>query len=360
MASRSDSTLRGHYAEETEALAAGLKTTIDGILVAPAFFEGGRYTREDTQWVVQGESATPAHLTEYAQDPVFGFHTAHLPSWISEKTGGVVRPENVLSISQRDLREGGPQVVRDKLLRVRHACPVVVNAVCYEDFEVMVLGLQEAEAAGKRFLYRCAASFVKVRAGLDDRPLLTAKELGELGGRSGLVVAGSFTGKTTRQIERLLSCRGTTGIEMRVASLVSPSRHDAELRRVAKELQDALDAGNTPVLYTSRERWQSEGEAFLRSGARIMEALCRVVRDPDRRLAYVIAKGGITSHAVARHALGAERARVLGQVAAGVPVWRLGPESRRPGTILVVFPGNVGEDETLAEVWRVLSQGECS
>jgi uncharacterized protein YgbK (DUF1537 family) len=45
---------------------------------------------------------------------------------------------------------------------------------------------------------------------------------------------------------------------------------------------------------------------------------------------------------------------VPGQIAPGVPVWRLGDESRFPGLIYVVFPGNVGTDDTLASVVETL------
>ena len=37
-----------------------------------------------------------------------------------------------------------------------------------------------------------------------------------------------------------------------------------------------------------------------------------------------------------------------------VPCWRLGPESRFPGTPYVIFPGNVGTAETLAEIIGLL------
>ncbi|MGC8826436.1 MAG: nucleotide-binding domain containing protein, partial [Anaerolineae bacterium] len=67
------------------------------------------------------------------------------------------------------------------------------------------------------------------------------------------------------------------------------------------------------------------------------------------------------SHELAQRALGARRTRVLGQVAAGVPAWRItraGEESRglklSPGAPYVVFPGNVGDDGTLLEVVRLL------
>jgi uncharacterized protein YgbK (DUF1537 family) len=70
----------------------------------------------------------------------------------------------------------------------------------------------------------------------------------------------------------------------------------------------------------------------------------------ERRPGFIIAKGGITASDVGTVALGARRALVLGQVRPGIPVWRLGEETRYPGLAYVVFPGNVGGPETLAEV----------
>jgi len=55
VASRSDSTLRGHYPAEIQALERGITSSggdsFDGHLLVPAFFEGGRYTIHDTHYV---------------------------------------------------------------------------------------------------------------------------------------------------------------------------------------------------------------------------------------------------------------------------------------------------------------------
>ena len=68
--------------------------------------------------------------------------------------------------------------------------------------------------------------------------------------------------------------------------------------------------------------------------------------------AWVVAKGGITSHDVAVRGLGIRRAEVIGQLFPGmVSVFR--PIEAAPeavGTPYVVFAGNVGDDETLADV----------
>ncbi|MBE6108317.1 MAG: hydroxyacid dehydrogenase, partial [Erysipelotrichaceae bacterium] len=63
-----------------------------------------------------------------------------------------------------------------------------------------------------------------------------------------------------------------------------------------------------------------------------------------------ISKGGITSFDVLNKGLHMSSARVLGQVAKNIPAVRLEKGSLYPGMSVVVFPGNVGETETLKEL----------
>jgi uncharacterized protein YgbK (DUF1537 family) len=51
---------------------------------------------------------------------------------------------------------------------------------------------------------------------------------------------------------------------------------------------------------------------------------------------------------------------VLGQLLPGVPVWRLGSESRFPGVIYIVFPGNVGGPDALAQAYDLLRHNALS
>ena len=57
--SRSDSTLRGHFPTETDALA-GVLGPYDGVILAPCFFESGRHTVDGVHYVRQGRSADSA------------------------------------------------------------------------------------------------------------------------------------------------------------------------------------------------------------------------------------------------------------------------------------------------------------
>ncbi len=356
LASRSDSTLRGHYPLEVEALAEGLGSGCDGVIIAPAFFEGGRFTVDDVHLVQQEGALVPADRTEFARDPVFGYSHGNLREWVEEKTQGRWSREQVLSISLDAIREGGPEAVADVLLRCRGGQPVVVNAVCYGDLDTFVLGLMRAEEEGRRYVYRCSASFVKSRGGFPDVPLLTAEELCPSGG-AGLVVAGSYVRKTSRQLGDLIGSGLAEGVEVSVEGLLDPARREDVISSAVRRAEGILESGRTALIYTSRARLAAEGDAFLAAGESVMSGLCGIVEGIRARTAFVVAKGGITSIEVARRALRARICQVAGQVLPGVPVWTMGPESRWPGVSYTVFPGNVGDECSLTRVVSILSGG---
>lgn len=71
---------------------------------------------------------------------------------------------------------------------------------------------------------------------------------------------------------------------------------------------------------------------------------------------FIIAKGGITSSELATGALAIKRARVLGQILPGIPVWQPDSNSDYAGGAYVVFPGNVGDDGALLRALQILAR----
>lgn len=369
VASRSDSTLRGHYPAEISALAdvlaASANVRFDGHLVVPAFFEGGRYTINDTHYVATPTAVSdvlqPAHETPFARDSVFGYKTAYLPAWIEAKSGGYWKTNQVGSIELGVIRTGGPDAVATILEGVEGGRPVVINAAGYGDLAVVVLGLLRAEAAGKRFLYRTAASFVRLRGALEDKPLLAVSEMmsdASPAMAGGLVVVGSYVPGSSMQLENLLTLPGVIGVELPVERVIRNAGDARETSLEAgRKLEAAVESGRVGVLYTSRKLITSADRAEnLEIGKKVSDALVAAIHEVTSRPRFILAKGGITSHEVAQRGLGAARARVLGQLFAGVPVWRLqtGPESRFAGVPYIVFPGNVGGPESLREAVKLL------
>ena len=349
--SRSDSTLRGHFPNEMEALAHTAAQAIDGWILCPFFQEGGRFTVGDIHYVQEADRLVPAGETEFARDAVFGYRSSRLQQWVEEKTSGSIRAVDTVSVSIEDIRLGGPQRVEEILLNLSDQRVCIVNAADYRDLEIFVLGLLSAEAKGRTFLYRTAASFVRVRAGLAPRTLLSATELHLPAATGGLIIAGSHVPKTTRQLRALL--QGGTGIateEIDVRRLLD----EAEQRIVCAQIADRIDrnlaAGKDAVVYTSRKYLaMSSAAASLDAGRTISSGLALILRLMRVRPRFLLAKGGITASVIATDGLHVKRAMVAGQIIAGVPVWLPGDESRYPGIPIIVFPGNVGEGNSLLE-----------
>lgn len=357
--SRGDSTLRGHYPLETDALCAGLGRRC-ATVIAPFFLDGGRITAADEHFVAADGLLTRCSDTEFASDRAFGYATSHLPSWVEEKTGGAVPAADVLRVSLEDVRAGGAERVAEALLEASLLSGVaVLNAVDAADAQTLALGCRLAEARGAALLYRCAGSLVSALMAQAPRPLLTAEELrrGAPGTGGGLVVVGSYVGKTSAQLRVLRErCPWLAPVELRVPAVAAGGEEAAaEARRAAEAVDAALRGGSSAVLYTSRERVQEDGCGGLAVGAAVNEALCGVVAGLARRPSFLVAKGGITSNDVAVKGLGVRRAAVRGQALPGVPVWTLGAESAAPGMNYVVFPGNVGADGALADAAELVA-----
>ena len=353
LTSRSDSTLRGHFPAELDALISGLGTRPDGIILVPVFFEGGRYTVSDIHYAEQDGEMVPVHLTEFARDPAYSYRNSNLKKWVEEKTGGSVKAKDVHSISLEMLRQGGPEAVAEELVKAKEMKVFIANAACYEDLEVLALGISEAESKGKRFAYRCSASFIKARGGFENRPLLSFKDLAP-GNTPGLIIAGSYVDKTSRQLNRLLDSGLTEGIELHVGELALKETTDKEILTVTNYVNQLLAKGKNTVIYTSREIQKSPEQGFSDTGSNIMQSLCRVVSNIDIRPGWVIAKGGITSIEIAKTALETKESFAIGQILPGVPVWRLLENARWTDIPYVVFPGNVGDDTSLLKAVKVL------
>ena len=321
VASRSDSTLRGHYPAEVDALAGSLGP-VDGHLIVPAFLDGGRVTINNTHYVATpnatADTLMPANQTPFAKDHAFGYSTAFLPAWVEERSGGRWRADQVLSLDLELIRAGGPDAVAERLRHASGGQPIVVNAASYGDLAVVVLGVLQAEAAGKHFIYRTATDFVRLRSGLPRKPLLTAAEIiGDTTAAGGLVVVGSYVPGSSAQLEHLLALPGRAAVELPVMRLLNDDAKTIS-REVGAEIESALRHGQTAVLYTSRTLATSATAAeSLQIGRLVSQSLIEALRQISTRPRFIIAKGGITSHDVAQRALGAQQARALGQLLPG-------------------------------------------
>jgi len=373
--SRSDSTLRGHYPLEPDVIAAtvvevsGEKT--DGVVLVPAFPDAGRLTVGGVHYMRGTEGIlVPVSETEFAKDASFGFSTSVMADYIAEKSQGRFPADSVIVLDLNIIRAGSSaqdpaisaKAIADAIEPATDSTPIVADIVTENDLRALALGLEEAERRGKKLLYRVGPPFVRGRIGQEVRAALTAEEAyagntpSEAGG---LIVVGSHVGLTTRQLNVLTAEHGSARIiEIDVEKLLAEETEaKAHLDQTVEAVVEALRAGDV-IVHTSRLLIKTDDPAeSLRIARTVSAAVVDVVNRtlktfPPR---FVIAKGGITSSDVAAHGLEIRHAIVRGPMLPGiVSLWEPvdGPAKGIP---YIVFAGNVGDDDSLAQVTRKLS-----
>jgi uncharacterized protein YgbK (DUF1537 family) len=171
----------------------------------------------------------------------------------------------------------------------------------------------------------------------------------------GVIVCGSHVELTSMQLDALLEEPGVSPVEVDVeAAVKEPGNYEA---RITDALSAALARGLSPVLYTSRrERRFDSKEERLSFGRQVSRFLVQIVRGVPEGIGFIISKGGITSNDVLSSGLALSSVEVVGQIVPGVTVVRTPEDHRMPALPVVIFPGNVGERESLRTVYRRLTR----
>ncbi|MEO3705027.1 four-carbon acid sugar kinase family protein [Trichormus azollae] len=353
--SRSDSTLRGHYPIETDVIAEELGL-FDAHFLIPAFFEGGRITRDSIHYLINDGIPTPVHETEFARDSVFGYNYSYLPKYVEEKTKERIKEDTVTRFLLADIRSGS----LEKLLQLHDNQCVVVDGENQTDLNTFAVDILTAASQGKRFLFRSAASIVTALAALPPQPI-AAENMAEYvrGGKPGAVIVGSHVKKTTQQLEYLLQTQGTVGIEINVSRLLDHGENPTAqlLQESLEEIRIVHNSGKTSVIYTSRQELTfKDVKTRLEFGSTVSTLLMDIVQGLPADIGFLISKGGITSNNVLSTGLALTSARLLGQILAGCSmVITQSDHPQFPNLPVVLFPGNVGNTNALATIYERLT-----
>ena len=317
--SRSDSCLRGHFPLETDVMRQCLVehgySVYEKTPFCPAFIEAGRVTIDGVHYMRDGERLIPVSETEFARDNVFAYHTSVLRDYIQEKGAN---PDDY----------------------------IIVNAQGYDELRAFAEHLtSDIIPQTSSIVIRSSSSLPKAISGIADIPLLDRTILKQAG--VGCFFVGSHVKKTTQQLEHLLQQEGTCAIEVDVQRILD----DAPLlmSETLDTIQQVVDMGLTPVVYTSRQEIRLD-DANLRQhlGQQVSDFLVDIVYRLPFTPAYLVGKGGITSHDILTKGLGIKSARVLGQIINSVPCVMA---EKFP---YIIFPGNVGNEQSLSEVFNKL------
>lgn len=350
--SRGDSTLRGHFYLEPKVLSDKSEKTFDAVFYLPEFFEGDRYTYEGVHYLKENNEYIPVVESEFAHDTTFGFQSKAMNDFIEEKSKGAIKSENVYHITLTQIRERKKTEIIQIFENVSDFNAVVVDALNDEDMDYFVSCLTTFLKDNKqKFMFRTAASFVKSICETPGEIINLSQYSNHQ--RGGIIVVGSHVKKTSSQLQHLLQNTDIASIEFDVKAVTQNNLQDY-IRKQRLNIEQLISTGKDVVIYTSRDVIKTEDLTNnLDISTNISNALVSIVKGLEIKPRFIIAKGGITSSDVATKGLQIKKAQVIGQITKGVPVWLTGEEAKYNEMPYVIFPGNIGNEDTLTEVYKM-------
>jgi uncharacterized protein YgbK (DUF1537 family) len=353
--SRSDSTLRGHFPVETNILQEELGP-FDAMFVVPSFIEGGRITVDGHHYLLdKSNKRIPVEETEFAKDSVFGFSSSYLPLYIEEKTKRRISENEVQKITLELIRSSQLDPVINSLENNQCCC---VDAENLGDLDKFAHSIWSAAENGSRFLFRSGAGILSALASLPHQPV-PGEEMKQLRPNSspGAIIVGSHVKLTTLQVNNLLEVDSVAPVIIDV-NRIGANYEDYLAERITK-IETVFEEGFAPVIYTSRqEKSFPTTLERLEFGKIISAFLVEIVQNLPRQISFLISKGGITSNDVLSKGLKLKASRIAGQIITGCSVVQCPDEHRYPGLPVVIFPGNVGDELSLAEAYQRFSKDQ--
>ena len=327
-----DSTLRGNIGAELDAIMDAWD--LDAAILAPAFPANGRITVGGYHLLHQ----TPVALTEAARGPSNPVTESHLPTLLKRQAKRKIIHLPLPAVAD------APALERSIKRIVGEGGGIIVcDAAIQGDLRRI------AHAAARLGLGRLLSG----SAGLAEE---LPEALGLIRRRPAVLISGSCSGVTFRQIRRAEEATGNKALILNIQRVLSgEGESQQETERVTRLAKAALTEGRDVLIASSISREDVEkdlrfgierGMSSAEIGGRVASALAMIAEAIiTQRTAGLILTGGATSIAVFKK-LNPAGVRVLDEVMPGIPVSQL-VGSRFNSLRLITKAGAFGSDDAL-------------
>ncbi|QDZ29689.1 four-carbon acid sugar kinase family protein [Noviherbaspirillum sp. UKPF54] len=291
-----DSTLRGNFAQELAAIIdqAGLA------IVAPAFPQAGRFTRNGHQYL----NDAPLEETEiWRGEGIAG--TAHIPGMLARH--GI----KAASLGLDEIRQGAQHVRARLETCARDGVQAVVCDVA-ADADLRTIAQASLPMTVPRFWVGSAglANHLPAAAHASGKP---AQAVPVIADGSILTVVGSLSSVSRAQAECLFAGGGIERVEVATGILRQGQSHP-QWQQIQRTLEALLRKKCDVLILIGREEPVNMGE-----GLQLCQALAQLVAPLAAHIGAVISTGGETARAILS-AMGSTGLRLAGEVEPGVPL----------------------------------------
>ena len=358
--SRGDSTLRGHNFLEPDLINKYLGP-FDATFHIPAFLEGNRITIDGKHFV----NGVPAHKTIFAKDNIFGYETNDLKKLLYQKSRSKIEFQNIKNLNNIE------NYSRDELINfienLINNTHVIVDIDKFSQLQKFSEIIRNS-IKNKKFLFRTAASFLKAISNTKNSQknhfyysqLRRRNQLNKF--LPGLIIIGSHTEISTKQLEKLLEVNSCVAIELDVEGFYVAHNSKDDKTQIFKfkkvilnYMREILNNSRIPVLFTSRKVKKFENNLDQMNFYNCLSSfIAELVANLKDEIGYLIAKGGITSNTILNSSFNVDYVYLEGQISSGISLVRVKLFNRNNDLPVITFPGNLGNDNSLVEVWKAI------
>lgn len=336
-----DSTMRGNIGPELEAIMDTFDLSM--AVIAPAYPKNGRITVGGFHLLHQ----TPLERTEIANDPRCPVRESHVPTLIQEQTR-----RKVGHISLSKVMEGAEPLLEEIMnYRERGNEMIVIDAATQDDLKTI------AKAAASFGVSCVTCGCAGLAEEVPEAFGLVKERMEEAVGV--VVIAGSVSGVTMRQISRAEERLGSRVIELNLPEALKEEGRAMEVNAALEEAERALAGGKDVVVCLARSKesvaktrlWMRDlgigYEELADVGLTSLGEIASSVAG-DERLVGMVLTGGDTAIRVCE-ALGVTMTEIEEEVLPGIPIVRI-VGGRHEGMRVATKAGAFGDEEALVEI----------
>ncbi len=342
-----DSTLRGNLGPEIDAVMA--EFGFDWAAVVPAFPANGRITAGGWHLLHQ----VPIAESEISRDPKAPVHDSVLSELLAKQSCHPVGHVFLADVS------AGPESIRQRIKELLAAGKQLISFDATTETHLRSIARAIADCSRPGLWVGCAGLAEMIPAVMDWPRQDAFSSATDVTGPV-LIVAGSVSNVTHRQMERLLANGQVRLVSMQAGPLLSDAAD--EIRRCTQEAEQGFGEGLDVLIASAmaadavdqaRSAGKSKGMDNLKVSEIIAAALGQVARElVGLKPAGLFLTGGDTAIAVCR-ALGVSAIRILSEVSTGIPLGRLSG-GICPGLRVVTKAGAFGGETAIIDAVKDL------
>ncbi|QXE17865.1 four-carbon acid sugar kinase family protein [Clostridium sp. 001] len=236
-----DSTMRGNIGDEINAMYDVFQT--DFVIIAPAYPQNGRQVIDGTYYLNNKKLSE----TEVAKDPKTPVKTSFIKNIIEDQSH-----KKVGHILYSDLGRGYEYILKClKSFKKQGIYYITVDTVCESDFTKLVNFIKKTEFSviwcGSAGLMEYLPQAYEIKKIKENVRLSQNKD-------TVLLVVGSVSKSSRKQLDKLLSDTNTVGIEMKSTKVIlDGDERKKELNHIFLEAQNAIKCNKNLALFSSSE-----------------------------------------------------------------------------------------------------------